>query len=71
MSQEINAGISFDHERSRKLTSRRQMSAGDVLLVVESDKADMDFISYDDGYLSAILTPRRRQYTEDIRLMTK
>ena len=34
-----------------------KISAGDVLLVVESDKADMDVESFEDGYLAAILTP--------------
>ena len=33
-----------------------KISAGDVLLVVESDKADMDVESYEDGYLAAIYT---------------
>lgn len=32
------------------------VSAGDILLVVESDKADMDVESFDDGYLAAIYT---------------
>ena len=32
-----------------------KVSSGDVLLVVESDKADMDVESYDDGYLASIL----------------
>ena len=34
-----------------------KVSSGDVLLVVESDKADMDVESFEDGYLSVILTP--------------
>lgn len=34
-----------------------KVSSGDVLLVVESDKADMDVESFEDGYLSSILTP--------------
>jgi pyruvate dehydrogenase E2 component (dihydrolipoamide acetyltransferase) len=34
-----------------------KVSAGDVLLIVESDKADMDVESYEDGYLAAIYTP--------------
>jgi len=34
-----------------------KVSAGDVLLVVESDKADMDVESFEDGFLAAILTP--------------
>jgi pyruvate/2-oxoglutarate dehydrogenase complex dihydrolipoamide acyltransferase (E2) component len=34
-----------------------KVSSGDTLLVVESDKADMDVESFDDGYLAAILTP--------------
>ena len=34
-----------------------KVSSGDVLLVVESDKADMDVESYEDGYLAAIYTP--------------
>jgi len=34
-----------------------KVSAGDVLLVVESDKADMDVESFEDGYLAAIYTP--------------
>lgn len=33
-----------------------KVSAGDVLLVVESDKADMDVESYEDGFLAAIYT---------------
>lgn len=33
-----------------------KVSSGDVLLVVESDKADMDVESYEDGYLAAIYT---------------
>lgn len=34
-----------------------KVSAGEVLLVVESDKADMDVESFEDGYLAAIMTP--------------
>jgi pyruvate/2-oxoglutarate dehydrogenase complex dihydrolipoamide acyltransferase (E2) component len=34
-----------------------KVSAGDVLLIVESDKADMDVEAYEDGYLAAIYTP--------------
>merc|ERR1719502_704824 len=34
-----------------------KVEAGEVLLVVESDKADMDVESYEDGYLGAIITP--------------
>lgn len=34
-----------------------KVSAGEVLLVVESDKADMDVEAFDDGYLAAIHTP--------------
>ena len=34
-----------------------KVSSGDVLLVVESDKADMDVESFEDGYLAAIYTP--------------
>lgn len=34
-----------------------KVSAGEVLLVVESDKADMDVESFEDGYLAAIYTP--------------
>jgi pyruvate dehydrogenase E2 component (dihydrolipoamide acetyltransferase) len=34
-----------------------KVNAGDVLLIVESDKADMDVESFEDGYLAAILTP--------------
>ena len=34
-----------------------KVSAGDVLLVVESDKADMDVEAFEDGYLAAIYTP--------------
>jgi pyruvate dehydrogenase E2 component (dihydrolipoamide acetyltransferase) len=33
-----------------------KVEAGDALMVVESDKADMDVESYDEGYLAAILT---------------
>ena len=33
-----------------------KVSAGDVLLVVESDKADMDVEAFEDGYLAAIYT---------------
>jgi len=33
-----------------------KVEAGDMLLVVESDKADMDVETYEDGYLAAILT---------------
>jgi pyruvate dehydrogenase E2 component (dihydrolipoamide acetyltransferase) len=32
-----------------------KISSGDMVLVVESDKADMDVESYDDGYLAAIV----------------
>lgn len=32
------------------------MEMGEAVLVVESDKADMDVESYDDGYLAAIIT---------------
>ena len=34
-----------------------KISAGDVVLVVESDKADMDVESFDEGYLAKIVTP--------------
>jgi pyruvate dehydrogenase E2 component (dihydrolipoamide acetyltransferase) len=34
-----------------------KVSAGDVLLIVESDKADMDVEAFEDGYLAAIYTP--------------
>lgn len=34
-----------------------KVSAGDVLLVVESDKADMDVESFEDGFLAMIHTP--------------
>ena len=34
-----------------------QVSAGDVLLVVESDKADMDVEAFEDGYISEIIVP--------------
>ena len=33
-----------------------KVTAGDVLLIVESDKADMDVESFEDGYLAAIYT---------------
>ena len=34
-----------------------KVNAGDVLLIVESDKADMDVEAYEDGYLAAIYAP--------------
>ena len=34
-----------------------KVDVGDMVLVVESDKADMDVESYEEGYLAAILTP--------------
>ena len=34
-----------------------KVSAGDIIMVVESDKADMDVESYDDGFLAKIITP--------------
>jgi multidrug resistance efflux pump len=34
-----------------------KVNAGDVLLIVESDKADMDVEAFEDGYLAAIYTP--------------
>merc|ERR1719420_2299530 len=34
-----------------------KVEAGDMLLVVESDKADMDVEAYDEGYLAYIATP--------------
>merc|ERR1719201_148970 len=33
-----------------------KVEVGDMVLVVESDKADMDVESYEEGYLAAILT---------------
>merc|ERR1719515_208672 len=33
-----------------------KIEAGDMVLVVESDKADMDVEAYEEGYLAAILT---------------
>ena len=33
-----------------------KVSAGDMLLVVESDKADMDVEAFEDGYIAKILT---------------
>ena len=32
-----------------------KVSAGDIIMVVESDKADMDVESFEDGYIAAIL----------------
>ena len=34
-----------------------KIEAGDTLMIVESDKADMDFESFQEGWLAAILTP--------------
>merc|ERR1719506_2820097 len=34
-----------------------KVEVGDMMLVVESDKVDMDVESYEEGYLAAILTP--------------
>ena len=34
-----------------------KVEVGDMVLVVESDKADMDVESYEEGYLAAIITP--------------
>ena len=34
-----------------------KIEAGDMVLVVESDKADMDVESFEDGYLAKILVP--------------
>jgi pyruvate dehydrogenase E2 component (dihydrolipoamide acetyltransferase) len=34
-----------------------QVSAGDVIMVVESDKADMDVEAFEDGYMAKIMTP--------------
>ena len=33
-----------------------KVEMGEAVLVVESDKADMDVESYDEGYLAAIIT---------------
>ncbi|CAN0353792.1 unnamed protein product, partial [Laminaria digitata] len=33
-----------------------KVETGEAVLVVESDKADMDVESYDEGYLAAIIT---------------
>lgn len=33
------------------------ISAGEAIMVVESDKADMDVEAFEDGYLAAIITP--------------
>lgn len=33
-----------------------KVEMGEAVLVVESDKADMDVESYDEGYLAAIVT---------------
>jgi pyruvate/2-oxoglutarate dehydrogenase complex dihydrolipoamide acyltransferase (E2) component len=35
----------------------RRVEAGDIVMVVESDKADMDVESFDSGYLAKILVP--------------
>lgn len=35
-----------------------KVEMGEAVLVVESDKADMDVESYDEGYLAAIITGR-------------
>ena len=32
------------------------ISAGEAIMVVESDKADMDVEAFDDGFLAAIIT---------------
>eukprot|EP00285_Hemiselmis_virescens_P005740 CAMPEP_0173383634 /NCGR_PEP_ID=MMETSP1356-20130122/6197_1 /TAXON_ID=77927 ORGANISM="Hemiselmis virescens, Strain PCC157" /NCGR_SAMPLE_ID=MMETSP1356 /ASSEMBLY_ACC=CAM_ASM_000847 /LENGTH=151 /DNA_ID=CAMNT_0014338589 /DNA_START=12 /DNA_END=463 /DNA_ORIENTATION=- len=34
-----------------------KVSAGDVIMVVESDKADMDVEAFEDGFLAKILVP--------------
>merc|ERR1719456_1065646 len=34
-----------------------KVEVGDVLMVVESDKADMDVEAFSEGYLAKILTP--------------
>ena len=34
-----------------------QVARGESVLVVESDKADMDVESFEDGYLAAVLMP--------------
>merc|ERR1719387_826177 len=34
-----------------------KVEAGDMVLVVESDKADMDVESYEEGYIAKILVP--------------
>ena len=36
-----------------------KVEMGEAVLVVESDKADMDVESYDEGYLAAIITGGR------------
>ena len=33
------------------------MEAGDIVMVVESDKADMDVEAFESGYLARILVP--------------
>ena len=42
-----------------------KVSAGDVLLVVESDKADMDVESFEDGYLAAINTKEGEKQSQN------
>ena len=34
-----------------------RIDAGDIVMVVESDKADMDVEAFDSGYLATILVP--------------
>ena len=36
-----------------------KVEMGEAVLVVESDKADMDVESYDEGYLAAIVTGKK------------
>merc|ERR1719199_553611 len=38
-------------------TEGDKISSGDAIMVVESDKADMDVEAFEDGYLAKIITP--------------
>ncbi len=37
--------------------STRRVEAGDIVMVVESDKADMDVEAFESGFLAKILVP--------------
>lgn len=52
----LSSGIDYRQVVSWLKSVGDKVEMGEAVMVVESDKADMDVESYDEGYLAAIIT---------------